>query len=436
MLVGAYGFFSFFMTAHGDRIPRSVELHIADPALKVEEIVSGLDHPTSMAFLNSNDILVLEKNKGTVQRIVNGTIQPKPVLDVDVANKGERGMLGIASSPKSQSGHTYVFIYFTETQIEGSDDCPEPDYCIPGNTPLGNRLYRYELSNNKLVNPILLMDLPALPGPAHNGGKVVIGPDKNVYFTIGDLVAHKTKTQNYPGEEDFNATSAIYRITQDGRPLPNGPLGKDNWLKYYYAYGIRNSFGIDFDPVTGKLWDTENGDAFGDEINLVEPGFNSGWSKVQGIWETKNSTFKGEVILNSSGFNKKVRLNPEGLEDFEGRGKYSSPEFTWFNTSAPTAIKFLSSDRLGKNYRNDMFVGDHNGGNIYHFDLKENRTALILNGSLADKIEDSPQELKGIIFGQGFGPITDLQIGADGYLYVLSYGKGKIYRIVPQSPRL
>ena len=57
-------------------------------------------------------------------------------------------------------------------------------------------------------------------------------------------------------------------------------------LACHYAYGIRNSFGIDFDPITGTLWDTENGPICGDELNLVEPGFNSGWDKVQGMSET------------------------------------------------------------------------------------------------------------------------------------------------------
>ena len=79
---------------------------------------------------------------------------------------------------------------------------------------------------------------------------------------------------------------AYFRITQDGLPIPNGSLIGDEYpLNLYYAYGIRNSFGMDFDPLTGNLWDTENGPEYGDEINLVEPGFNSGWNKVQGVWE-------------------------------------------------------------------------------------------------------------------------------------------------------
>jgi glucose/arabinose dehydrogenase len=282
---------------------------------------------------------------------------------------------------------------------------------------------------------MMLLDLPAVPGPAHNGGKVVIGPDNNVYLTIGD-VGYRSSSQNFPGRSDFNGTSAIYRITQDGQPLPDNPLGSDAdppILKKYYAYGLRNSFGIAFDPVTGKLWDTENGAAYGDEINLVEPGFNSGWRKLQGIWETEGTTVEGKVMVNSSIFKQKVDPNFVDLETFDGKGKYSDPAFIWFNNSAPTALTFLHSDTLGKQHQNHMFVGDFIAGNIYRFELNQTRTGFILEGSLADKIEQSPEELSPILFGQGFDSITDLQVSSEGYLYVLSYGDGNIYRIVPAT---
>ena len=406
---------------------------LRDTNIKIEVVAKDLEKPTSMAFLAPNDILVLEKDNGTVKRIVNGTIQPQPVLDVNVANKSERGMLGIAVS-KHENGTTYVFLYYTEANVEGSDICPKPNKCDPSSPqPNGNRLYRYELVGDKLVNPVLLLDLPAVPGPAHNGGKVMIGPDNNVYLTIGDL-GYRSKTQNFPNKPDFNGTSAIYRITQDGQPLPDNPLGSDAdppILKKYYAYGLRNSFGIAFDPVTGKLWDTENGAAFGDEINLVEPGFNSGWRKIQGFWSTEDTTIGGKVILNSSAFAKRADPNLFELENFGGKGKYSDPAFVWFNNSAPTGMTFLHSDKLGKQYENDMFVGDFNAGNIYNIKLNQTRTGLILNESLADKIEAEPEELRPILFGQGFDSITDLQVSPEGYLYVLSFGDGTIYRIVP-----
>jgi glucose/arabinose dehydrogenase len=425
----------YFESANARLHPYGGDAVLRDTSLKIEVVAEGLEKPTSMAFLGPNDILVLEKDVGTVKRIVNGTIQPQPLLDVNVANKSERGMLGIATS-KHENGSTYVFLYYTEAKVEGSDICPKPNRCDPGNEPLGNRLYRYELMNNSLANPIMLLDLAAVPGPAHNGGKVVIGPDNNVYLTIGD-VGYRSSTQNFPGRADFNGTSAIYRITQDGQPLPDNPLGSDAEppiLKKYYAYGMRNSFGIAFDPLTGKLWDTENGAAYGDEINLVEPGFNSGWRKLQGIWETEGTTAGGKVMLNSSVFKQKADPNSVDLENFDGKGKYSDPAFIWFNNSAPTGMTFLHSDTLGKHHQNHMFVGDFNAGNIYRFELNQTRTGFILDGSLADKIEQSPEELSQILFGQGFDSITDLQVNPyDGYLYVLSYGDGNMYRIVPAT---
>ena len=101
----------------------------------------------------------------------------------------------------------------------------------------------------------------------------------------------------------------------------------------------------------------------------------------------------------------------------------------------PTAIVFLNSEKLGKQYHNDMFVADYEQGYIYHFKLNQDRTALILEGPLFDKISDSPEESENRIFGEGFGAITDIQVGPyDGYLYVVSSGaEGKIYRIVPSD---
>ena len=142
-------------------------------------------------------------------------------------------------------------------------------------------------------------------------------------------------------------------------PVEISPLGDREPLNLYYSYGLRNSFGIDFDPVTGKLWDTENGEDFGDEINLVEPGFNSEWNKAQGIWTLGEEEDMTEV----------APLHPEnGWQILVEKGKYSPPEFTWRDSLGPRTIKFLNSDRLGKQYENDIFVGDIDKGNLYHFD--------------------------------------------------------------------
>ena len=386
---------------------------VLDSLLKVEVVAEDLDTPTTMAFLAPNDFLILEKDKGTVQRVINGQTLDRPLLDVNVANSVERGMCGIAVS--TIGSKTYVFLYFTE--IEGKDGSDRV-----GKAPIGNRLYKYELVDNKLVNPTLLLDLPAIPGPRHNGGVIEIGPDNNIYVPVGDIDGsfkvdfEATETQNFQKGIDADGRSGILRIKQDGEPVGEGILGESMPLRLYYAYGIRNSFGLDFDPITGSLWDTENGPHEGDEINLVYPGFNSGWHEIYGF-----STSLG-------------KFNKNNLVTFDGKGKYDEPKIAWSKSTGLTSLIFLDSDKLGSQYRNDMFVGDVHNGRIYHFKLNNERNDLILPKVLAGKSTVNPtvSEAKEIVFGEGFGGITDLTLGPDGYLYVVSIGQGKVFRILPQ----
>jgi glucose/arabinose dehydrogenase len=381
-------------------------------------VTNQLIFPTTMGFLGPDDILVLEKDRGTVMR-VNGTMVSGPLLDVNVSNGVERGMLGIAitKDPSTNEHPRYVFLYYTEAKIKD------------GGEPIGNRLYRYELVQDKLLNPKLILDLPVSPGPYHNGGKIKIGPHNNVYIIIGDLFGvetkefQNTKAQNVKNGKEPNGTGGILRMTENGQVVGNGILGKTYPLNLYYAYGIRNGFGIDFDPVTGNLWDTENGPNYGDEINLVRPGFNSGWKNVQGIWKV-NGTRVVDV----------VDSHPSELVDFGQHGEYSAPELTWKRHYGITSLKFYDSTILGQKYENGIFVGDYHFGNISHFRLNHNRTSLALKGMLADKVANDNAEVKGNLFAKGFSlGISDIEVGPDGYLYIVAHGQGSIYRIYPQN---
>ena len=376
---------------------------VNDTNLQIQEYSSGFKFPTGMNFLGPDDILVIEKNTGKVKEIKNGSVVGT-VLDVNVANVSERGLLGIAVA----SEPNYVFLFYTETEnIDGGD-------------VLGNRLYRYEYDDGKLVNPKLLLDLPTIPGPSHNGGVLKIGPDnKSVYLVIGNLnyvqnLTYITKAQNNKDGPPPDGRGGILRITFDGEVVDGkGVLGNDDPLNKYYAYGIRNSFGIGFDLVTGNLWETENGRSTDDEINLVLPGFNSGWREVIGF------------------SNETDEFNEENLETFGGKGIYRDPEFIWRDTIAPTSILFIHSDNLGPKYKDNMFVGSVKNGTIFNFPLDQNRTHLVLTGPLADKTADNNQETGGVTFGRNFGIITDLQIGPDGNLYVLSNYKhdGTVFKV-------
>jgi aldose sugar dehydrogenase len=431
---------------------------IKDPALRAELFFKGLSYPTDMEFLDQDNILVTEKDTGIVRRIVNGIMLQQPLLDVNVATYGHRGMLGIdsdvysnATSRRDKIGNEgsqisnippsnntdieskYIFLFYTAAQKEDSEDT------VQGKQPLGNVVYRYEFVNNELINSKLLLNLPASPGTIGNGGKILFNPnDKNLYVTIGGVGVdtHKTKTQNFKNGKEANGTSGILVINQDGGPATteNGLLGSIDPLNKYYAYGIWNSFGIDFDPITGNLWDTENGVIFGDEINLVYPGFNSGWNKVDGIWLREYTAEDAETHVASN-------QTLDGLlVDFNGKGKYSPPEFTWFDDVGPTSIRFLNSDKLGKEYENDIFVGDILNGNIYHFDLNKERTELLFPtiSPYANKVVSSNETrlTDEIVFAKGFGGVTDMEIGPkDGYLYILTFEgrEGAIYKIIPNK---
>jgi aldose sugar dehydrogenase len=399
---------------------------VVDDHLQVNLVVKGLSLPTAMDFLAADDILVLEKDNGTVRRIVNGALLSEPVLDVSVANKYDRGMLGIAvSNNTAEDGQDsiFVFIYLTESEKDGSDYCFSWKSCAKYGEPNGNRLYRYRWNGHSLVEPKLLLDLPALPGPAHNGGVLLIGPDSNVYLVTGDLRSPNSKAQNIQDGTPANGSSGVLRITQDGQPVGDGILGSQHPLNLYYAYGIRNSFGIDFDPISGKLWDTENGYLFGDEINLVEPGFNSGWAKIQGIWNITSLDENGKDAT----YHGQIELEPENLIEFNGKGKYNTPELFWNKSVGLTSLKFLNSDKLGIEYQNNILVGDYTYGRIYHFELNKERTDLDHKTLVADRMAEL--NIVDNIFAEGFKSVTDIKIGPDGFIYVISFYDGAIYRI-------
>ncbi len=381
------------------------DVKILDPKLKFDVVATGFKFPTGMAFLGNNDLLLIEKNTGNVIRVQNGT-ESKPLLTLNIANQSERGLLGLAVTDEG-SKPRYVFLYYTEV-----------DKTNPRNA-LGNRVYRYELVENELVNRKLLLNLPSFPGLSHDGGILKIGPDKkSLYLVIGNVnyaqnASYMTRTQNIKDGPPPDGRGGILRITFDGGIVGGkGILGDSKYLDLYYGYGLRNSFGIGFDPLTGNLWDTENGQKTDDEVNLVKPGFNSGWRVIQGP-----STLK--------------YLDESELETFNGKGVYRDPEFNWVTTVAPTSVLFFNSDKLGKNYENDLFIGSVHNGTIYHFDLTKDRTHLELKGELIDKIANTVKEVEDIRFAKGMGLITDLEKGPDGYLYVLYFldHDGTIFRI-------
>ncbi len=389
---------------------------LEDQALRIEPVVEGgLFSPTSMVFIDNDILLVTQKDDGEVIAIINGTVKSQPVMSVEVETRATRGLLGITAVEKpstlSSPDHTkFIFLYYTE---------------FYGQDQVSNRVYRYEWDqeNQILVNGTMVLDLPADPGPGHNGGKLETDRNGTLYAVIGDLF-REGQLQNVVGGPPSEDSSVIFRITENGSAVKDNPFfnSSNERMQKYYAYGIRNSFGLAIDPITGLLWDTENGDESYDELNTVYPGFNSGWNKIMG--PISHSDIQQPDL-------------EEQLVVFEG-SKYADPVFSWEDPVGLTDLEFLNSTVLGPEYAYNLFVGDINNGNLYYFELNDNRTGVKFDANnleedLADQVADDEEELSQIVFGSGFGGgITDIETGPDGFLYVLTFS-GSIYRILPTT---
>ena len=195
---------------------------IIDPNLTLEVVADGLNMPTTMAFLGTDDFLILQKN-GSLVRVVDGMLSNKTRLDVPVAKGFYQGLLGIAITNQSTSRNngTYVFLYYTEVANNITDTNEKSTSDGNSTHILGNMVYSYEFMDDKLINPKLLLNLPANSIENH-GGYITIGPDNNLYIVIGEVVSEfdetaiQTLTQNYVNSTIVDGRAGILRITLDG----------------------------------------------------------------------------------------------------------------------------------------------------------------------------------------------------------------------------
>ena len=375
---------------------------ILDQNLSVSIITSELEFPTAMEFIG-NDILVLEKN-GEVHLIKNESLIKKPVLKLDVDEWRENGLFGILVK------EDMVYLRYSTLNED--------------NESRTNWIYKYQWVDEELIKPILIKNTPA--GVIHNGGPMILDSKGNILTIFGDI----DNPKQGPFQNQIGGT-----ISDTGVIMTIDPIDE------YYAIGIRNGYGLTLDPVTGFVWDTENGPAFYDEINLVEKGFNSGSDKIMG--HTKNeieeiSAFSENIFLPERWYNFFVQIlkGNDVFSNFNfgyGKFQYSEPEFTWVTPVSPTSIHFIQSPKFTQ-YNNSVLVGDFNTGSLYKFNLNENRDGFVFESDeLQDLILHDGDKNDEIVFGQGFAGITDIKKGPDDNLYIVSIGSGTIFKIEPEN---
>ncbi|MCI0744811.1 MAG: PQQ-dependent sugar dehydrogenase [Verrucomicrobia subdivision 3 bacterium] len=311
---------------------------LVDPNLRVRSVVSNLDQPTSMAFLGANDFLVLEKASGRVLRVVDGAVTAT-ALDLAVNSASERGLLGIALHPDFPA-NPGVYLYWTESST-GADSGELADVPL-----LGNRVDRFMWNGSTLTREQNLIRLRALQQDAdqplrgnHDGGVVRFGPDGKLYIYMGDN-GRRGQMQNLPDgpgpdgnmpddqfggpePDDAHLTGVVLRLNDDGSAPTDNPFFRAGAirggeaganLQKVFAYGIRNGFGMAFDPFSGELWEGQNGDDSFTEINRVEAGANLGWIQVMGPLE-RIAQFK-EIETSSNFFGlQQIRWSPTNIAD-------------------------------------------------------------------------------------------------------------------------
>ncbi len=213
-------------------------------------VTRNLTSPWGLAFLPDRSALVAERDTGEIKRVAPGGSTRTVGTVRGVEPGGEGGLLGVAVAPTFRSDHL-VYAYYT------SED--------------GNRIVRMRYEGSELGPQRVILD--GIPSSGiHNGGRMVFGPDGNLYVGTGEA-------SNEPlAQQRGSLGGKILRITPAGSPAPGNPFrGSPVW-----SYGHRNVQGLAFD-AEGRLWASEFGQDTWDEVNLIRKGGNYGWPEVEGI---------------------------------------------------------------------------------------------------------------------------------------------------------
>lgn len=305
----------------------------APPALaavtfRARPVAVGLDQPVAFTFAPNGKIFYVEKDTGQV-RIYNPDIDNDRLFATlpGVDGQGERGTLGIALHPDYPT-RPFVFVYATRS-VDGA---------------LQNQIVRLTVDGGVGTNRRIIFSTRASSSPYHNGGRIEFGPDGMLYAIVGE--GHSPAS----AQDLTNPRGKILRMTPRGRRPADNPIGGSR----IFVYGIRNSFGFDFDPVTGDLWETENGPSCNDEVNHIPVGGgNYGWGPRQDC-----GSLPAPRDTNNSG--PRPRILPE----------------MWFvNPVGITGMTFCDGCGLTGS-QSDMFFGDVRFGQIRRVPLGAGRDSV------------------------------------------------------------
>ena len=430
-----------------------------DTNLAVDLVAEGLGSTwstltTAIVFVDDDTLLAVNRGDGHVYRVdlqPGCVVNPGPVvfdLDVIVAGVDSQSEYGVQAMELHPNFATngYVYIRYDQSLTPGIDTPQEdvidgPNFSASAPSPNMIERYVWDPAANGGLGSIsfdTVIHTVTVDTRYHHGGPIIFHADGTLSTIYGDL--RRTSSAGWmastagpllsgnTGSGVVEDHATVIRLQDDGsiptdNPFdtahPDVPAGAETW----YAYGIRNSFGLAIDPATGDLWDTENGHATFDEINRIPAGFNSGWKQIMGPLDHPAQTGTLDNLVELPG------------------STYGEPEFSWYDTIGVTGMHFLCGSALGAGYDDTLLVGCVNEGHLWGFRLNEQRDGFLFNTPLLqDRVDDTTNPLgdpagaenEEIVLGVGFGGlfsgIIAIERGADGWPYLLT-AQGKLYRI-------
>ncbi|MEZ4701423.1 MAG: PQQ-dependent sugar dehydrogenase [Rhodothermales bacterium] len=348
-----------------------------EAAFQVEPFALGLDSPWGMAFLPDGRLLVTERT-GQLRIVGTDGAVSEPVAGVpDVCVCGQGGLLDVQLHPQyAQNGWLYLSYADKKLNDEGK--------------PIAfTAIMRARLSGNALTDQETLFQAPEAvysEREYHFGSRIVFDDEGYLYFSIGDRgVMEDAQRLDVPNGK-------IHRLHDDGRvPADNPFVVQPDAVKSIWSYGHRNPQGLQWNRVTGTLWNTEHGPQGGDELNHVRKGLNFGWPVI------------------SYGIN----YDNTVLTPFTSKDGMEQPATHWTPSIATGGIAFYEGDTF-PDWKGSLFVTSLKFGELRR---------VMIEGTTV-----TGQEL----IWKTAGRIRDVETGPDGYVYVAVEGaEQSIVRLVP-----
>ncbi|AFL75663.1 PQQ-dependent sugar dehydrogenase [Thiocystis violascens] len=346
---------------------------------RAEVVVTGLEHPWSIAWLPDGSALITER-PGRLRIVREGVLDPTPIAGVpDVFAQGQGGLLDVAPHPDFADNRLIYLSYATGTKDANRTTVAKARFD-------GTRLNDLD---------VIFRNAETKNDGQHFGSRILWLADGSLLLSIGDggnpPIAFAGENIRNQAQRLGTHFGKILRLTSDGQPHPGNPfLGRPGARPEIHTFGHRNIQGMALDPASGRVWANEHGSRGGDELNLIEPGRNYGWPAV-----TYSKEYWGPRISNET-----------------SRPGIPEPRIVWTPSKAPSGLAFYTGDRYPR-WKGDLFSGALKFGQIRHIDLDGEQVIGEEKLTIGSRVRDVRQ-------------------GPDGYLYVLTdQDKGVLLRILP-----